>query len=192
MGDMGIGNTTASSAITAALIGTPVASITDRGTGIDDQQLAHKVAVIERALAINRPDPADPLDVLAKVGSLEIAGLVGVIIGAAARRLPVVVDGFITGAAALIAVRLSAAVRPYLIAGHVSVERGHRLVLERLDLAPLLDLELRLGEGTGAALAMHLVEAAVCAHREMATVAKVGVAEKTAATEVHGALGAPR
>lgn len=182
-GDMGIGNTTASSAITAALTGAPVASVTGRGTGIDDHQLTRKVATIERALATNRPDPADPLDVLAKVGGLEIAGLVGVIIGAAGRRLPVMVDGFIAGTAALVAVRLSAATQPYLIAGHVSVERGHRLVLEQLDLKPLLDLDLRLGEGTGAALAMDLVDAALRVHREMATFAEAGVADKIAATE---------
>jgi nicotinate-nucleotide--dimethylbenzimidazole phosphoribosyltransferase len=185
-GDMGIGNTTASSAITAALTGAPVAGVTGRGTGIDDQQLAHKVAVVERALAVNAPDPAEPLDVLAKVGGLEIAGLVGVILGAAARRIPVVVDGFISGAAALVACGLSATLAPRLIAGHVSVERGQRIVLAHLGLRPMLDLEMRLGEGTGAALAMGIVEAALRAHREMATFAEAGVAEKSQAEALAG------
>ena len=182
-GDMGIGNTTASSAITAALTGAPVIAVTGRGTGIDDQQLAHKVAVVERALAVNVPDPADPLDVLAKVGGLEIAGLVGVILGAAARRIPIVVDGFISGAAALVACGLSDALAPRLLAGHVSVERGHRIVLAHLGLRPILDLEMRLGEGTGAALAMGIVEAALRAHREMATFAEAGVSEKSQADD---------
>jgi nicotinate-nucleotide--dimethylbenzimidazole phosphoribosyltransferase len=177
-GEMGIGNTTAASAITAALTGVAVSSVSGRGTGIGDEQLAHKIQVIERALARNRPDPTDPLDVLAKVGGLEIAGLVGVVLGAAAARVPVVVDGFISGAAALVAGRLCPTVREYLIAGHVSAERGHRLILEQLGLAPLLDLDLRLGEGTGAALAMGLIDAALRAHREMATFAEAGVSER--------------
>jgi nicotinate-nucleotide--dimethylbenzimidazole phosphoribosyltransferase len=151
-GDMGIGNTTPSSAIVAALTGAPVADVTGRGTGIDDEQLAHKVETIERALAVNRPDPADPLDVLAKVGGLEIGGIVGVVLGAAAHRRPVVIDGFISGAGALVAAGLAPQVKDYLIAAHLSVELGHRLVLERLGLIPLLNLNLRLGEGTGAAL----------------------------------------
>ena len=145
-GDMGIGNTTAASAITASLTGTPVALVTGRGTGIDETQLVHKIHVIERALARNVPDPSDPLDVLTKVGGLEIAGLVGVIIAGAASRIPVVIDGFIAGAAALVAVGICPTVRDYLFAGHVSVERGHQVILEQLGLSPLLDLELRLGE----------------------------------------------
>lgn len=181
-GEMGIGNTTAASAITAALTGVAVPLVSGRGTGIGDEQFAHKIQVIERALACNRPDPTDPLDVLAKVGGLEIAGLVGVVLGAAARRVPVVVDGFISGAAALVAVRLCPTVREYLIAGHVSAERGHRLILEQLGLSPLLDLDLRLGEGTGAALAMGLIDAALRAHREMATFAEAGVSEREDAT----------
>lgn len=176
-GDMGIGNTTPSSAIVAALTGVPVADVTGRGTGIGNEQLAHKVEVIERALAVNRPDPADPLDVLAKVGGLEIGGIAGVILGAAAHRLPVVIDGFISGAGALIAAGLAPQVKDYLIAAHLSVESGHRLVLERLGLAPLLDLNLRLGEGTGAALGISLVEAAVKILDEMATFADAGVSE---------------
>jgi nicotinate-nucleotide--dimethylbenzimidazole phosphoribosyltransferase len=177
-GDMGIGNTTPSSAITAVFTGLPVAQVTGRGTGLDDGGLAHKVAAIERALATNRPDPADAMDVLCKVGGLEIAGLVGVIIGAAAERIPVVIDGFISGVAALVAVELVPQVRPYLIAAHQSVEIGHRAVLERLGLRPLLDLNLRLGEGTGAALAFYLVEAAVRILNEMATFAEAGVSGK--------------
>jgi len=177
-GEMGIGNTTAASALTAALAGRPVAEVTGRGTGIDDARLAHKVAVIERAIAVNRPDPADPLGVLAALGGLEIAGLVGVILAAAARRIPIVLDGFIASAAALVAAEWFPAAREYLFAGHVSVERGHGAILEWLGLAPLLDLGLRLGEGTGAALAMGLIEAAARAHREMATFAEAGVSEK--------------
>jgi nicotinate-nucleotide--dimethylbenzimidazole phosphoribosyltransferase len=183
-GDMGIGNTTAASAITAALTGAPVVEVTGRGTGIDDRQLAHKISVVERALAVNAPDPAQPLEVLAKVGGLEIAGLVGVILGAAARRIPVVIDGFISGAAALVACGLSDALAPRLIAGHVSVERGHRILLARLGLRPVLDLEMRLGEGTGAALAMGIIEASLRAHREMATFAEAGVADKAQAEDI--------
>jgi len=176
-GDMGIGNTTPSSAIVAALTGAPVADVTGRGTGIDDEQLAHKVETIERALAVNRPDPADPLDVLAKVGGLEIGGIAGVVLGAAAHRLPVVLDGFISGAGALIAAGLAPQVKDYLIAAHLSVELGHRLVLEQLELSPLLNLNLRLGEGTGAALGISLVEAAVKILNKMATFADADVSE---------------
>jgi nicotinate-nucleotide--dimethylbenzimidazole phosphoribosyltransferase len=177
-GDMGIGNTTASSAIVAAITGKPVAGVTGRGTGIDDASFQRKVAMIEQALAVNRPDPNDPLDVLAKVGGFEIGGLVGVILGAAAQRVPVLIDGFISGAAALLATDLCPAVRGYLIAAHVSVEIGHRTILERLELVPLMTLDLRLGEGTGAALAMHLVEAACRIPRQMATFTQAGVAER--------------
>jgi nicotinate-nucleotide--dimethylbenzimidazole phosphoribosyltransferase len=177
-GDMGIGNTTASSAIAAALLQTPVALVTGRGTGINDEQLAHKIRVIERALEHNAPDTADPLDVLMKVGGLEIAGLVGVIVAAASRRVPIVIDGFISGAAALIAVELNPLIRGYLLAGHASVERGHRLILERLGISPLLDLQLRLGEGTGAVLAMSIIEAALHAHGEMATFEEAGVSTR--------------
>jgi len=176
-GDMGIGNTSASSAIVAAVTGAPVAQVTGRGTGIGDVQLQHKVEIIKRALMVNHPDPDDPLDVLAKVGGFEIGGITGVILGAGAHHIPVVADGFISGAGALIAVGLAPQVRDYLIAAHQSVEVGHRLVLESLELAPLLDLSLRLGEGTGAVLGMCLVEAAVSILREMATFAQAGVAQ---------------
>lgn len=175
-GDMGIGNTTPSSAIVAALSGRPPAEVTGRGTGLDDAGLARKIAVIERALALHRPDTADGLDVLAKVGGFEIGGLAGVIIGAAAQRVPVVVDGFISGAAALVALRLAPAVQPYLIAAHRSVERGHRAALELLGTAPLLDLDMRLGEGSGAALAIGLCQAACRLLDEMATFAEARVA----------------
>jgi nicotinate-nucleotide--dimethylbenzimidazole phosphoribosyltransferase len=177
-GEMGIGNTTAASALTAVFTGAPIAEVTGRGTGIDDAQLAHKVAVIERALAVNAPNADDPLDALARVGGLEIAGLVGVILGAAARRIPIVLDGFIAGSAALIAVTQHPPVRDYLIAGHVSIERGHRVLLDALDLRPLLDLDLRLGEGTGAVLAMGIIDGALAAHNQMATFAEAGVSER--------------
>lgn len=175
LGEMGIGNTTAASALVAALLDLPPAAVTGRGTGIGDAQLAHKIGVIERALAENRPDPNDPLDTLTKVGGLEIAGLVGVLLGAAARRIPIVIDGFITGAAALVAVELCPRARDYLIAAHTSVEIGHRATLERLGLVPLLALNLRLGEGTGAALAFALVDAAARLLDEMATFTEAGV-----------------
>jgi len=177
-GEMGIGNTTASSAITACLAGVPVALVTGRGTGIDDAQLTHKVAIIEKAIALNKPDATHPLDVLAKMGGLEIAGLVGVILAAAEHSVPVVLDGFISGAAALVATRLVPAVRDYLFAGHVSVERGHHIILEQLKLTPILDLGLRLGEGTGAVLATTIIEAALRLHRDMATFTEAGVSEK--------------
>ncbi len=180
LGEMGIGNTTAASALTAAITSAPVATVTGHGTGISDPQRQHKIAVIERALRINAPDLSDPIDVLANVGGLEIAGLVGVILGAAAARLPIILDGFITGAAALIAAELSPNVIPYLIASHVSVEQGHHRVLERLQLVGLLDLQLRLGEGSGAALALPLIDAALAVHREMATFAEAGVSTSIA------------
>lgn len=178
-GDMGIANTTAASAIVAVLTGRPVAAVTGRGTGIDDARLAAKVRVIETALTVNRPDPADALDVVSKVGGFEIAGLAGVIVAAAARRVPVLVDGFISGAAALVAVSLCPAAQPYLIAAHQSAELGHRVVLETLGLTPLLDLGLRLGEGSGAALALPVVDAAVRTLDEMATFSEAAVSQAT-------------
>jgi nicotinate-nucleotide--dimethylbenzimidazole phosphoribosyltransferase len=178
-GDMGIGNTTPSSAIVSALRRVKPAEVTGRGTGIDDITLQRKVKVIERALEVNRPDPSDPMDVLAKVGGFEIGGLCGLILGAASVRVPVVIDGHISGAAALLAARMSPNARGYMIAAHKSVEVGHRLALEELGPAPLFDLGMRLGEGTGAALAMLLVEAAMRVQTEMATFASAGVSEKT-------------
>ena len=168
-GEMGIGNTTPSSAIVAALSGLPVAEVTGHGTGIDDEQYAHKVRVIESSLQLNRPDPKDGLDLLAKVGGFEIGGIAGLILGAAALKKPVVVDGFISTAGALIAHALCPTAAQYMIAAHRSVERGHCVALEILGKKPLIDLDLRLGEGTGAALAMNFLEAAVRVLTEVAT-----------------------
>jgi nicotinate-nucleotide--dimethylbenzimidazole phosphoribosyltransferase len=178
-GDMGIGNTTTSSAICAVMTKRPAAEVTGRGTGITDEQLAHKIEVVKSALAANRPDSADPIEVLAKVGGFEIGGLAGVMLGAAAHRTPVVIDGFISGAAALIATALSPGLKGYLIAAHVSAETGHGLLLEHLGLAPLLDLGMRLGEGTGAALGIFLAEAAARILAEMATFPEAGVSERS-------------
>jgi nicotinate-nucleotide--dimethylbenzimidazole phosphoribosyltransferase len=174
-GEMGIGNTTPASAITAIYTGLPVAQVTGRGTGVDDAGLSRKVATIEGALAFHRPDPADPLGVLASVGGFEIGAIAGVCLGAAAHRVPVVVDGFISASGALIAAALCPAVKAYLIASHLSVERGHGPLWESLGLRPLLDMDLRLGEGTGAVLSMHVIEAACRIMGEMATFADAGV-----------------
>lgn len=176
-GDMGIGNTTASSAICAVMTGKSVAEVTGQGTGLTDEQLQHKITVIERALAVNRPDPAQPMAVLQKVGGFEIGGLVGIMLGAAARRIPVVIDGFISGAAALIATALSPRLKDYLIAAHLSAEPGHRILLEHLGLKPLLSLDMRLGEGTGATLGIFLAETAARVLNEMATFGEAGVSE---------------
>ena len=177
-GDMGIGNTTASAAITAVMSGRPAAEVTGRGTGIDEAVHAHKVTVIQQALERHRPNHADALDVLAKVGGLEIAGLAGLILGAATARVPVVLDGFIAGAAALIAVGLQPRCRDYVIASHRSVERGHQAILDHLGLKPLFDLDLRLGEGTGACLGMSLVQASIKILTEMATFDEAGVSQR--------------
>ncbi len=176
-GEMGIGNTTPSSAICAAITGTPVQDITGRGTGLGDEQLDHKVKMIEKALSVNNPDPTDPIDVLSKVGGFEIGGLVGVILGAVAHRVPVVIDGFISGAAALLVINLAPTAKEHIIAGHHSAESGHGIMLEKLGLSPLLNLEMRLGEGTGAALAMTVVEAAVKTLSGMKTFAEAGVSD---------------
>jgi nicotinate-nucleotide--dimethylbenzimidazole phosphoribosyltransferase len=179
-GEMGIGNTTASAAITAIMTGSNVNDVTGQGTGVDEEGRRRKVEVIERALARHQPDPSDAIAVLSKVGGLEIAGMAGLTLGAAAARVPVVLDGFITGAAALIACRLQPRCRQYMIASHRSVERGHQVVLEHLRLKPLFDLDLRLGEGTGACLGMGLVQAAVKILTEMATFGEAGVSERSA------------
>jgi nicotinate-nucleotide--dimethylbenzimidazole phosphoribosyltransferase len=176
-GEMGIGNTSASSAITAVLTGLPVPQVTGRGTGIDDAALQHKIQMIEKAIHVNQPNANDPLDVLAKVGGLEIAGLVGVIIGAASRRVPVVVDGFISGAATLVAAKQVPDIIPYLIASHQSVEIGHQMIWQTLGLRPILHLDMRLGEGTGSALAFHMIDAAVNLLNGMATFSEAGVHE---------------
>ena len=176
-GDMGIGNTTPSAAIVAAFTGLSVADVTHRGTGIDDAALQRKIALIEQGLKLNKPDATDPVDVLAKVGGFEIAGIAGLVLGCAAVGLPVVVDGFISTAGALIASELHPQVKEYIFASHKSVEVGHMAMLERIGQAPILDLQMRLGEGTGAALAMTLIEAALRGYREIATFEQAGVSE---------------
>lgn len=175
-GEMGIGNTTAASAVIAALTGQPVPLVTGRGTGISAEALPAKVAVIERALAVNSPDPDDAIDVLHRVGGLEIAALAGVFLAGAAHRVPVVMDGFISAAAALAAVRICRHCVDYILPSHVSIEIGHQVVLDELGLTPLFDLGMRLGEGTGAALSMSILEAAARILAEMATFEGAGVA----------------
>ena len=177
-GDMGIGNTSSAAAILCALTGAAPADAVGRGTGIDDTALARKIAAIERGLDLNQPDVNDPIDVLAKVGGLEIGAITGVMLGAAACRIPLVLDGFITGAAALLAQRFNPLVQDVFFASHLSAERGHRLMLNELNLAPVLDLQMRLGEGTGTCLLMGLIEAAVKIIGEMATFDSAGVQKK--------------
>ncbi len=176
-GDMGIGNTTSASAITAAMTGLAVRDVTGRGTGIGDEQLEHKVKVIEQALAVNKPDPGDAIGVLEKVGGFEIGGLAGVMIAGAANRIPVVIDGFISGAAALIAAGICPQIKNHLIAAHLSAERGHAACLKHLGLRPLLELDLRLGEGTGAALGIFLAECSISLMRDMSTFEGAGVSD---------------
>ncbi|HHW91250.1 MAG TPA: nicotinate-nucleotide--dimethylbenzimidazole phosphoribosyltransferase [Firmicutes bacterium] len=176
LGEMGIGNTTPSTAIIATYSGKPVAQVIGRGTGIDDERLKQKIRTVEKALAVNQPDPANPLDVLSKVGGLEVAALAGVVLGAAAGGIPVITDGFISTAAALIATELCPTVKEYLICSHLSAEPGHGTMLEYIGLKPLLHLDMRLGEGTGAALAMGLVEASLKILTEMATFAEAAIA----------------
>lgn len=178
-GDMGIGNTTPSSAIVAAITGSRAADVTGRGTGISDEALARKAEVIEAAIRLNAPDPKDGIDVLAKVGGTEIGGIAGLVLGAASRRKPVVIDGFISTAGALIAYTIAPAVADYMFAAHNSVEKGHRVMLEAMGLAPILDLGLRLGEGTGGALAMLMIEGGLKMYREMATFDEAGVTNET-------------
>jgi len=177
-GDMGIGNTTSSTAITAAITGKEVEKLTGRGTGINSEMFENKIRVIKKSLELNLPDAEDAIDVLSKVGGFEIGGLCGVILASAAAKVPVLIDGFISGAAALLAYKLEPKVKDYLIAAHCSVEQGHKIVLEYLGLVPLLDLNLRLGEGTGAALGMSIVESGVKILNEMATFESAGVTDK--------------
>ncbi len=177
-GEMGIANTTAASAIAACFTKKPVEDVTGRGAGIDDKGLKNKIEVIKEALKVNKPDSGDAIDVLSKVGGFEIGGLTGIILSAAAKRIPVVIDGFISGAAALVAYHIEPKVKEYMIAGHCSVEIGHRIILEHIGLEPILDLNLRLGEGTGAALGINIVEAAVKILTEMATFKSAKVSEK--------------
>ncbi|MBL7197975.1 MAG: nicotinate-nucleotide--dimethylbenzimidazole phosphoribosyltransferase [Candidatus Omnitrophica bacterium] len=177
-GDMGIGNTTASSAIASVFTGSPVEEVVGRGTGINDDILKNKIGVIKKSISLNKPDSKDAIDVLSKVGGFEIGGLAGVILAAASKRIPVVIDGFISGAAALIAYHLQPKVKDYMIAAHCSVEKGHKIILNYIGLKPILDLNLRLGEGTGAALAMNIIDAGIKILNEMATFKGAGVTEK--------------
>lgn len=177
-GDMGIGNTTPSAAIACALLKVTAKEIAGRGTGVGDEGLKRKIAVIEKSLKVNRPDTNDGIDVLAKVGGFEIGGLAGVMIGAASRNTPVMVDGYISTAAALIAVSLAPECRQYLISAHCSQEKGHGLMLQWLGLKPLLELDMRLGEGTGAVLGISMAEAACKLLSEMATFGEAGVRNK--------------
>jgi nicotinate-nucleotide--dimethylbenzimidazole phosphoribosyltransferase len=174
-GDMGIGNTTPSTAIIAAYSGMSLDALTGRGTGIDDEGLMRKKVAIHKGLQTNQPDPTDALDVLAKVGGFEIGGIAGIVVGAAARGIPVVCDGLIATAGALIACQLAPAARDYLFASHHSVEVGHRFMLDHLELEPLLDLRFRLGEGTGAALAMELIDAATRVLADIKTFEEVAI-----------------
>jgi nicotinate-nucleotide--dimethylbenzimidazole phosphoribosyltransferase len=178
LGEMGIANTTSAAAIAVAITGCAPSEAVGQGTGVDAAGLARKVAVIRQALDRHRPRASDPLDVLTKLGGLEIAGLAGAALAAATRRIPIVLDGYPATAAALIAAALDPQIRPYLIAGHRSTEPGHAAMLRWLGLEPLLDLGLRLGEGTGAALALSLIDAACALLREMATFEEAGVAGK--------------
>jgi nicotinate-nucleotide--dimethylbenzimidazole phosphoribosyltransferase len=175
IGEMGIGNTTSSSAIAAVMTGQSVAKVTGKGTGVDAERFAKKIQIIEQGITRNQPNEKDPVDVLAKVGGFEIGGLVGLLLGGAACRIPVVLDGFISGAAMLLAQALVADCQDYVIPSHCSAEPGHRCVLEHLGLHPLFDLDLRLGEGTGACLAIGLLKAAIACLRDMATFENAGV-----------------
>ncbi|HQU44766.1 MAG TPA: nicotinate-nucleotide--dimethylbenzimidazole phosphoribosyltransferase, partial [Pirellulales bacterium] len=181
MGEMGIGNSTSAAAIVAAATGRPPSEVVGRGTGIDDATLARKIAAVEKALALHQPDGGDGISLLTSVGGFEIGALAGAMLAATAARVPIVLDGFIATAAALVAVRLCPAVKGCLIAAHRSAEQGHAVALAELRLRPLLDLEMRLGEGTGAALAFHLIEAACRTMQEMATFASAGISERKAA-----------
>ncbi len=176
-GEMGIGNTSPSTAIISLYARKPVEEVVGRGTGADDDRLKVKIAAIKKAIEVNKPEIKDPIDVLSKVGGLEIAGLAGVILGASANRVPVVIDGFISGAAAVIATAIKPEVKDYLIASHLSEEPGHRAMLDYLDIKPMLHMNMRLGEGTGAALAMNIIDASLKILNEMSTFAEAGVSE---------------
>jgi len=177
-GEMGIGNTTSASAITAVFTGKSVEEVSGKGAGLDDSGLRNKIEVIKKSLIINKPDATDAIDVLSKVGGFEIAGLAGIILAAAYYKTPVVIDGFISGAAALIAFKIEPKVKDYMIAAHKSQEGGHKIILEHIGLRPLLDLDLRLGEGTGGALGIGLADAAIKILTQMATFKSANVSEK--------------
>jgi nicotinate-nucleotide--dimethylbenzimidazole phosphoribosyltransferase len=180
-GDMGIGNTTASSAIFSVLGDLPVSQVTGRGTGIDDITLTKKITVIQQALDLHAPDPEDPIDILAKVGGFEIGGIMGLIIGAASKNIPVVVDGLVSSAGASLAIKLNPSIKDYIFSSHRSVEPGHQIFFDLLQAPPLFDLKMRLGEGTGAVLAFNMIEAAVKIYSEMATFKSAGISDKTQA-----------
>ncbi len=176
-GEMGIGNTTPSSAIASLLTGKPISEVTGRGTGIDDILLRKKIMVIEKAILLNKPDISDPIDILSKVGGAEIGGIAGLILGASAKKIPVVIDGFISTAGALIAYSIEPNTKDYMFAAHNSVEKGHKAILDKIGIKPILDLDLRLGEGTGAALALTIIEAGLKIYKEMATFDEAGISK---------------
>lgn len=178
LGEMGIANTTPSSAIVACLTKSKVEEVTGQGTGINEDQLKNKIRVIKQAIEINHPDPEDGLDVLSKIGGFEIGGLVGCILAAAAHRVPIVIDGFISCASALIAIKLAPLVKDYIFASHNSVEKGHKIALKYIGKVPMFDLGMRLGEGTGAALGISFIEAGVKILTQMATFTDAGVENK--------------
>jgi nicotinate-nucleotide--dimethylbenzimidazole phosphoribosyltransferase len=180
-GEMGIGNTTASSAIFSVLSGLPASQVTGRGTGIDDKTLDKKIAVIQQALVRHTPDPEDPIDILAKVGGFEIGGIIGLLLGAAAQNIPVVVDGLISSAGASLAIKLNPSVKDYIFPSHRSVEPGQKVFFDLIEAPPLFDLKMRLGEGTGAVLAFSLIEAAVKIYSEMATFQSAGISDRAEA-----------
>ncbi len=179
LGEMGIGNTTIASAVTAALLELSPENITGRGTGADDGTLARKIRVIKQAIALNNTDPANGFDVLKKLGGFELAGIAGISIGLARRRIAVVADGFISTAAVLAAVRMCPAVKDYVFCGHQSTEPGHQYLLEALERKPLLDLDCRLGEGTGACLSLALLQSSAAIMSQMATFDSAGVEDKS-------------
>jgi len=176
-GDMGIGNTTISSAIGCVVMGRSPEDLVNTGTGIDQRTLKNKIQVVAKAIAVNKPEAKDPIQILSKIGGLEIAGLVGIIMASCAKRIPVVIDGFISAAAALVADLFHPHIRDYLFAGHISDVKGHLLMLDHLGLEPLVDLKMRLGEGTGAALGLSLLKLASRISNEMLTFEEAGVEE---------------
>ncbi|MEW6102513.1 MAG: nicotinate-nucleotide--dimethylbenzimidazole phosphoribosyltransferase [bacterium] len=177
-GDMGIANTTPSSAIAASITGKPIEDVVGRGTGINDEMLENKIRVVERAISINKPNPDDGIDVLAKIGGFEIGGLAGIILASSSHKIPVVIDGFISTAACLIAYKISPKIKDYIFASHCSQEKGHRITLDYLCKKPILDLDMRLGEGTGAALAINIIDAGCKILTQMATFSSAGVSRE--------------
>ncbi|ACL75027.1 nicotinate-nucleotide--dimethylbenzimidazole phosphoribosyltransferase [Ruminiclostridium cellulolyticum] len=168
-GEMGVGNTTTSSAVASVLIGNDIGEMVGKGAGLTQKGLINKIEIIKNAIDINKPNPSDPIDVLAKVGGFDIAALTGCFLGAAAYRLPVMIDGFISATAALAAIKIKPECRNYILPSHGSAEPGNKKIMEALDMSPMLLLEMRLGEGSGAALAFHIIDAAVAAYNEMGT-----------------------